>query len=206
MSIKLSTPSKMKGTCKTWSLQAIDTCPGSLEKNGDLVPACKTCYATKGLYHMPSVKKPRAENRDDWQRDDWVGDMSAMIQKMIYFRWFDSGDMYALGLAEKIYSIMEACPNTKFWLPTRMHKFAKFANVIARMQALPNVVVRFSSDSIIGQTIAGKNTSTIIATDSQAKKAYVCPATTEGNPNNCKGNNCTACWDKSIKVIAYHLH
>lgn len=206
MPVKLSTPSKMKGTAKTWSLQAIETCPGSLGADGALVPACASCYATKGLYHMPTVKAPRAYNREDWQREAWVDEMVQAIGKAKYFRWFDSGDMYALPLAEKIYQVMRALPNTKFWLPTRMHKFPKFADVIARMEKLPNVVVRRSSDSVTGETIPGKTTSTIIATDSQAGKAHVCPATLPGNVHTCAANNCTACWDKNVKIIAYSLH
>ena len=40
------------------------------------------------------------------------------------------------------------------WLPTRMHKFAKFRDVLAQMEALPNVVIR-RSDIITGETIEG---------------------------------------------------
>jgi len=40
-------------------------------------------------------------------------------------------------------------------LPTRMHKFPKFAHVFSQMEALPNVKVRFSSDSIQGEYIEG---------------------------------------------------
>ena len=34
--LKLSKASKMP--CRSWSLQALDTCPGSRDKSGDLVP------------------------------------------------------------------------------------------------------------------------------------------------------------------------
>jgi hypothetical protein len=206
MAIRLSTPSKMRGTCRTWSLQAIETCPASKDSAGNLVPACANCYADKGFYNMPSVKEPRAENKLDWKRADWVSDMVDKIGPATHFRWFDSGDMYSLQLAEKMLQVMKACKHTKFWLPTRMHKFSKFAPVIAKMQKLENVAVRKSSDSINGATIRGKNTSTIITTDSQAPGAYVCPATKPGNTPNCKANSCTACWDKSIAVIAYNFH
>lgn len=206
MAIRLSTPSKMRGTCKTWSLQAIETCPGSRDAAGALIPACANCYADKGFYSMPTVKAPRAENKQDWRRDDWVADMVAKIGSDKYFRWFDSGDMYDLRLAEKILQVMKTCKDTKFWLPTRMHKFCKYTPVIAKMQKLENVVVRKSSDSIEGATIRGKNTSTIITTDRQARGAYVCPVTKPGQPRSCKAHGCTACWDKSISVIAYTFH
>ena len=67
--IKLSKPSKMP--CLSWSLVARDTCPGSIH-NGELVDACKGCYAAQGNYRFPNVKAPRVHNKDDWKRDSWV--------------------------------------------------------------------------------------------------------------------------------------
>ena len=148
--IRISKTSKLDGIL-SWSLQAIETCPGSLGKDGALVPACSGCYATTGNYNYPNVKAPRLENKQDWQRNEWVADMVKQLDSSRYFRWFDSGDMYAIGLADKMLEIMEATPWVKHWLPTRMAKFPKFAKVISKMQALPNVMVRFSSDSVSGE-------------------------------------------------------
>ena len=164
--IKLSKAGKMP--CRSWSLQAIDTCPASIGSDGELVDACKGCYATTGNYRFPNVKKPREHNREDWQRDSWVDDMVAELDNDRYFRWFDSGDMYHIKLARKMLEVMKRPPWVRHWLPTRMHKFAKFAPVIQEMNNLPNVVVRLSSDSVIGETIPGANTSTIIPTPEQA--------------------------------------
>ena len=208
--IRLSTPSKMRGTCKTWSLEAIKTCPAAIDQNGKLVPSCASCYATKGFYHMPTVKAPRAENKIDWKRENWVTDMVKLLAKQKHFRFFDSGDMYSVKLAKKIYQVVALSPHCKFWIPTKMHKFAKFARIIAKLEKLENCVVRKSSDSINGEKIAGKNSSTIITSDLQTaawhKRTHICPATEPGNKANCKANNCTACWDKDTKVIAYHFH
>ena len=202
MTVKLSKTSKLDGIM-SWSLQALDTCPASRDSNGELVPACRGCYATTGNYRFKNVKAPREFNREDWQRADWVSDMTAALDSSRYFRWFDSGDMYALELAEKIAQVMEATPWVKHWLPTRMHKFAKFAPVIARMEALPNVVVRRSSDSVTGQVIAGANSSTIIATAEQLpSNATLCRAYENGG----KCNGCRACYDKSAGVVAYLAH
>ena len=200
--IKLSKTSKLDGIM-SWSLQALDTCPASRDSNGELVPACRGCYATTGNYRFKNVKAPREFNREDWQRADWVSDMTAALDSSRYFRWFDSGDMYALELAEKIAQVMEATPWVKHWLPTRMHKFAKFAPVIAKMEALPNVVVRRSSDSVTGQVIAGANSSTIIATAEQLPaNATLCRAYENGG----KCNGCRACYDKIAGVVAYMAH
>ena len=198
---KLSKASKMP--CRSWSLQALDTCPASIGADGELVDACKGCYATDGNYRFSNVKAPRLHNREDWKKSDWVDAMVAELDNDRYFRWFDSGDMYSLKLAEKIYDVMVATPWTRHWLPTRMHKFAKFADILAKMEALPNVVVRLSSDSINGDIIAGNTTSTIIPTISHRKpKMTIC----EAYEREGKCATCRACWDKDIEVVAYVAH
>lgn len=199
--IKLSKPSKMP--CYSWSLEAIATCPASIGVDGELVDACKGCYATTGNYRFKNVKAPRVHNREDWKREQWIGDMVAELDSSRYFRWFDSGDMYNLSLANKILEVMKQTPWCKHWLPTRMHKFAKFKTVIEQMEALPNVVVRKSSDSVLGETIEGQCTSTIIPDIEAATDAMtVCEAySREGTCGSCR-----KCWDKSVQVVAYPAH
>jgi hypothetical protein len=198
--IKLSKTSKLDGIM-SWSLQAIDTCPGSSDGKGGLVEACQGCYATTGNYRFANVKKPREFNREDWKRDSWVSDMVIALDSSRYFRWFDSGDMYDLSLANKILAVMKATPWVKHWMPTRMHKFIKFQHTIDAMQELPNVVVRLSSDSVTGQTIPGQNTSTIFS-DTLPVGAIECQAYQHAG----KCNGCRACYDKSVSVIAYKAH
>lgn len=198
--IKLSKTSKLDGIL-SWSLQALDTCPGSRADDGGLVPACQGCYATTGNYRFANVKAPREFNREDWKREDWVSDMVQALESSRYFRWFDSGDMYDIRLAEKILQVMALTPHCKHWLPTRMHKFSKFREVIASMQTLDNVVVRFSSDSVTGEVIEGLNTSTIFS-DTVPENAFECKA----YQHEGKCNGCRACYDKSVSVIAYKAH
>lgn len=200
--IKISVTSKLDGI-RSWSLQALDTCPGSIASPGVLVDACKGCYATTGNYRYPNVKAPRISNQSDWQRMGWVSDMVQALQNDRFFRWFDSGDMYTLGLAEKMLEVMRMTPWCKHWLPTRMHKFPKFALVLKTMQALPNVSVRFSSDSINGEFTKGLHGSVIVADTDQATKSMTLCRAYE-NAGKCSG--CRACWDKKIKVIAYPAH
>jgi len=202
MAIKLSKPGKMP--CKSWSLQAIETCPGSRGNDGELVPACAGCYATQGNYRFKNVKQVRADNAQDWRRANWSDDMIEALKNESYFRWFDSGDMYHIDLAAKILEIMRACKNTQFWLPTRMHKFPKFKKVISAMERLPNVVVRKSSDSIHGETVKGKTTSTIYNSAAQDPPAGAVVCGAYWRDGKCA--DCRACWDKSIPVIAYPQH
>jgi hypothetical protein len=203
--VKLSKTSKLDGIL-SWSLQAIETCPGAIKEIVDGVPvlvdACKGCYATTGNYNYPNVKAPRAFNKADWKRDEWVQDMIVALDSSRYFRWFDSGDCYDIRLAEKIYAVMAGTPHCKHWMPTRMHKFEKFKPVLERMNKLDNVVVRYSSDSINGGLITGQYTSTIVETVDNAGTAVACRAyESEG-----KCNGCRACWNKAVDTIAYVAH
>ena len=200
--IKISVTSKLD-KIRSWSLQALDTCPGSISSPGVLVDACKGCYATTGNYNYPNVKAPRLSNREDWQRLEWVDDMVKALDCDQYFRWFDSGDMYTLGLAEKMLEVMTRTPWVKHWLPTRMHKFPKFGLVLQAMQALQNVSVRFSSDSVQGEFIAGLHGSVIVV-DSETMPKGVSLCRAYEHEGKCSG--CRACWDKSVEVIAYPAH
>ena len=200
--IKLSKTSKLDGIL-SWSLQAIDTCPGSIAKDGGLVDACKGCYATTGNYNYPNVKAPRLANREDWQRTEWVDEMVQALENSRYFRWFDSGDLYSIDLAAKVFEVMQRTEWVSHWLPTRMHKFKKFTNILNKMQSLPNVVVRYSSDSIAGEIVQGSTSSTIFSNEDQLpKNATVCRA----YENAGKCNGCRACYSKDVPVIAYKAH
>jgi len=199
--MKISKVGKLNS--RSWSLEALETCPASKGSDGELVPACKGCYAVGGNYRFKNVKEARSHNKKDWQRSEWVADMIEELDSDRYFRWFDSGDMYSLALAEKMYEICKATPWTKHWIPTRMHKFKKFRDVIDRLNALDNVVVRLSSDGINGEIIEeAEYSSTIIPFIDSVTVATVCNAPLQDG--KCK--KCRLCWDKSTKVIAYAGH
>jgi hypothetical protein len=84
-----------------------------------------------------------------------------------------------------------------------MHKFKKFHSVIAKMQALDNVVIRFSSDSVQGQLVDGVTTSTIFSDESQLPtNATICRA----YEHEGKCNGCRACYNKEVPLIAYKSH
>jgi hypothetical protein len=129
--------------------------------------------------------------------------MVKALQNDRFFRWFDSGDIYTLGLAEKMLEVMQRTPWVKHWLPTRMHKFPKFRMVLGSMQALPNVMVRFSSDSVTGEFIAGLHGSVIVP-DSETVPHGVTLCRAYENAGKCNG--CRACYDKNVPVIAYPAH
>lgn len=199
--LKISTTSKLDGI-RSWSLQALETCPASVNGDGTLVDACKGCYATTNFYLMASVKAPRESNKLDWQRIDWCDDMVKALDSDRYFRWFDSGDMYSLALAEKILEVMVRTPWVKHWLPTRMLKFPKYRGVIAKMMALDNVMVRFSSDSVTGEYTSSHGSVIIPTSDDATDSMALCRAYEHGG--KCSG--CRQCWDKEVPLIAYPAH
>jgi len=197
----LSKTSKLDGI-RSWSLQALETCPGSKKRDGTLVDSCAGCYATIGNYYLPSVIDVRAKNKLAWQEPGWVDHMVTALDQDRYFRWFDSGDVYSIKLARKILEIMIRTPWCKHWLPTRMYKFKKFRDVFALMRALPNVMVRYSSDAVDGGCSSLHN-STIVARKEQLQPGvHLCSA--YSNAGKCSG--CRACWDKAVPVVAYLAH
>lgn len=199
---KLSKTSKLDNIL-SWSLQAIETCPGSVGADGALVAACSGCYATTGCYNFKGTKAVRSDNKAAWQEAGWVDTMVGDLKKQSFFRWFDSGDMYSLSLAVKMYEVMAATPHVKHWLPTRMYKFAKFDAILAKMEALPNVMVRRSSDAVDGTFTAGLHGSTIIPAGMPVP-AGVVACTAPQNDGKCNG--CRACYSKDVTVVGYIAH
>jgi hypothetical protein len=197
--VKVSKTSKMP--CKSWSLEAIATCPASKGEDGELVDACKGCYATTGFYLTGNAKKLREHNSEDWKREEWVSEMVYELRNQTYFRWFDSGDVAWLKLAEKIYQVCEQTPNVKHWIPTRMYKFPKFKAILDKLNELPNVRVRFSSDSVEGD-FTNEHASTIIPYADSPTDAFICEAYSRDG----KCGDCRACWQKDVPMIAYVAH
>jgi len=83
-----------------------------------------------------------------------------------------------------------------------MWKFRKFHDVLTAMQALPNVVVRFSSDSVLGEYDSRHGSVIVPDADSVPEGATLCRAYEHGG----KCNGCRACYDKDVAVIAYPAH
>jgi hypothetical protein len=110
--------------------------------------------------------------------------------------------VYNLKLAEKIYEVMRLTPWCNHWLPTRMHKFDLFKIILDKMNELPNVVVRFSSDSIQGEYIKDLHGSVIFPEGFKDPYVYQCPSTLKHS----KCDGCRECWNKDQKVIGYLQH
>ena len=189
----LSKPSKMPGwsyglpakECKTGGkLQKV---PGS---------TCYDCYALKGCYVFKVVQDAQYYRLKAIKNRLWVQAMAMQInnKRSKEFRWHDSGEIQDLKHLAKIFKVCKLTPSVDHWLPTREAWVKKF------IPAAPdNLNIRFSMPMIDQEAAGGwDNTSTVVTDKTKAN----CPAPQQGN--ECK--SCRACWDKSIKNIAYLAH
>lgn len=201
MPILLSKASKMPG--KSWSLQAGDTCPGSINPvTKEVIEVCADCYAKTGFYRMENVKAPRLHNRKDWKRTDWADDMVAALDNERWFRWFDSGDIYTAALAQKIYEVATRTPWCNHWIPSKSYNIPKIRYWLDRLKELPNVSVRFSSPSTNGVYTTEHGSVVVQSVTDTIQNGKMCDAYTRGG----KCGPCRACWDSSINLIVYPLH
>ncbi len=188
----LSKPSKMPGWA--YGLPAAECKTGGKLK---LIPnsVCSGCYADKGCYVFPVVQAAQYRRLAAIRSPLWTGAMALLInsKKSKYFRWHDSGDVQDEEHLLKIFAVAKLTPGTSHWLPTREAWTAKY------LSAVPdNLTLRFSIP-MIDQPASGNwaNTSTVVT-----GQGRTCPAPDQSN--ECK--DCRACWDPSVKNIAYGKH
>lgn len=209
--IRLSETGKMP--CKSWGLQAWASCPGARGPDGKPVEICKACYALKCRYAFGSVVEARLRNRQQFEAlgpERWAAEMVRAIGGDSNFRWFDSGDISSIGLAEAILAACRGTPATQHWISTRSYKLPAVKKVLKRIARLPNVVVRCSSDVVgerfVNQTNGERPLGHIGLVLKKGETAppgvFACPARSQGN----KCGDCRACWDKAVKAVAYELH
>jgi len=189
----LSRPSKMPG----WSYGL----PAAECKTGQLLvdvvgSTCEGCYATKGCYVFPVVQAAQYRRLESIAKPEWVDAMALLInsKRPDVFRWHDSGDVQDIAHLMKIFEVCELSPEKRHWLPTREAWTNKYLD-----QAPGNLTIRFSMP-MVDQEPAGSwlNTSTVVTTAG----GRTCPAPDQGNVCG----DCRACWDPSVKNIAYGKH
>ena len=188
----LSKPSKMPGWA--YGLPAPECKTGSKLRD---IPnsTCSGCYAMKGCYVFPVVQAAQYRRLASIRSPLWVGAMALLInsKKSKYFRWHDSGDVQDEEHLLKIFAVAKLTPETSHWLPTREAWTSKY------LSAVPdNLTLRFSIP-MIDQPASGNwaNTSTVVS-----GQGRTCPAPDQSN--ECK--DCRACWDPSVKNVAYGKH
>jgi len=188
----LSKPSKMPGwaygipakECKTGSkLREIEN------------STCHKCYALKGCYVFKVVQEAQYKRLASIRSPQWTMAMVHLIssKKSKFFRWHDSGDVQDLKHLAKIYKVARLTPDVQHWMPTRE---AWVKPYLAR--APKNLLIRFSMPMVDQPAAASwPHTSTVVS-----GQGRTCPAPDQ---NNACGS-CRACWDPSVKNVAYGKH
>ena len=196
-----------KMPCATYSLpaqackvgQALAKIPGSV---------CHGCYADgRGNYRWQSTQDALYRRLASVWTAHWAASMATLIRQEgnRYFRWHDSGDLQSLSHLIKINMIAHACPETKFWLPTR--ETGIVSEFMRRFGAwlAPNLIIRLSAtmiDATKAPRIAGLPVSYVhTGVAARVKGTKVCPAPKQDG--HC--GECRNCWNPTIDV-SYHKH
>ena len=198
----LSKPGKMP--CHGYALPAQRCRLGSFLQ---LLPraVCHYCYALRGRYIFPKVQAAMERRAESLSDPRWVDAMTTLIHRSgdRYFRWHDSGDLQNLEHLEKVVQVCKNLPRVKFWLPTREYQtVAAYRRLGNRIPS--NLCIRISAQLIDGKPPLsyGLPVSTVFTQHARVRSnAHVCPAPKQDN----QCGNCRACWDRSVKNVAYHL-
>lgn len=162
---------------------------------------CSECYALKGTYRFPDVKKAMERRQAFMKSPKWVELMVETINRTRspYFRWFDSGDVQSVEHAEQILEVIELTPSKFHWIPTKEKKIWREA-LTGRM--VPNnAVIRLSAAMIDGKAPKSfYNTSTVHK--NKKPEGHICPAPSQGG----KCGDCRACWNPEILNVSYAAH
>ena len=187
----LSKPSKMPGWA--YGLPAKECKTGSklVKVKGS---TCHGCYALKGCYVFKVVQEAQYRRLASVKHELWTTAMALLInsKKSKYFRWHDSGDVQDEEHLLKIFAVCKLTPSVKHWMPTREAWVKRFLPLKPH-----NLIVRFSAPMVDQEAPSSwPHTSTVVTS------GRTCPAPTQDN--ECK--DCRACWDPSVKNVAYGQH
>ena len=71
---------------------------------------CHECYARRGFYRMPTVKKAMDNRLEFMQSTSFVSVMVGLLENERLFRWFDSGDIQDEKMGQDILDVCEQTP------------------------------------------------------------------------------------------------
>ena len=192
---------KMPGT--TFSIDAFACQTGSKLAQQENT-SCSKCYARQIQRIRPSVDQGYKANLAKWEsanEDQWVNSMVFQLNRYCtedYHRWFDSGDLQSPKMFGQICEVARQTPNIKHWLPTQERSFVKIGRTLYGNEP-GNMAVRVSGTKINGKAPNEALSSTVF--DRQGSpEGFECRLT-EG-----KCGPCRACWDTSIRNVAYPLN
>lgn len=194
--------------CRSINLPAAECRTGSLLRNvkGSV---CSKCYARKGRYVFPVVQQALARRMEALQDPRWAEAVTTLIamQSPDCFRFHDSGDLQGSDHIGKIMDVVNALPDTKFWLATLEHKMV--ADYFEDRAVPANLTIRLSTamidgePSVLAKSLSAKDGFAMARVSTGEVEGYKCPATHNGTG---KCGDCRACWSNTIKTVVYKKH
>lgn len=207
----LGFPSKMPGTAYGIPAEACVT--GSKLHN---VPdsVCEGCYALKGNYLFPDVKRAQAFRLGSIAHPLWVAAMAKQLTithargrgrngpiDSGWHRWHDSGDIQSLEHLEKICEVCRLTPQIWHWLPTREHAIVRA--YWKKHGAEPeNLCIRISATMIDGPATSRAPNTSGVHRDTLPPEHERCPAPLQDH----KCGACRKCWNKDVPHVSYQFH
>jgi len=194
----LSNPSKMP--CKGYSIPASTCKMGSLmRKNPNTI--CAKCYAHKGMYVFPNVKRALMRRFKSLSHPLWESSMVALIKGTDYFRWHDSGDIQSVEHLRSIANVVSRTPDTLHWLPTREYNIV--SEYIKVYDAFPgNLVVRLSATKFNGAAPLALASKLGVNASGASATNFDCPASLQEG----KCGSCRKCWSHMNFQVNYKKH
>lgn len=204
----LSCPSKMP--CFGWSIPAERCGIGSVLRfvNGS---TCSKCYALKGMYVFPNVKRALERRIDILEhaledtdaRQDFVDTFVSLLigLKQTYFRWHDAGDLQSVEHLHLLAEIADRLPHVAFWLPTREYGIVRTYQTQGNYVP-PNLTIRLSAHMIDGKVPSFALPTSGVHKGTLPDGATLCPASS----NNGECGDCRACWNPNVAHVSYPLH
>jgi hypothetical protein len=202
-----------KMPCRTYGLPAAECQTGSKLRNipgtpcgGDPENGKPGCYAYNRGQYIGGTIVAQYRRLDTLSDPQWVDAMVLLIGRHSphYFRWHDSGDIQSVAHLEAICEVARRLPNTKFWLPTQERAYVRQWR--QQYGAIPtNLCIRVSAARLgvfTGTYANDPELTSSMVVESDSAGVVNCPS--RHTNNQC--GDCRACWQRSVKCVAYHLH
>lgn len=138
---------KLGNSIWCFSIPAGETCPGKSQLCDD------RCYAQRGMFVMPSVKRSHHRNLESTYLSDFSERMIEEIRKhkCHVIRIHVAGDFYNGEYVRKWHAVAKACPDVIFFVYTRSWRVPSIREDIVRLvKDCPNLRMWYSIDDETG--------------------------------------------------------
>lgn len=181
---------------RTWSIPAIDTCPGS-------TPTCRdACYALAGRYRMSTVKEGLRRKLDATLSPRFVEMMNgelAGLRDGTVVRIHAAGDFGSVAYIRMWITLAKKNPHVVMFAYTRSWRIPELRRELNKLRRLPNVTLWASVDVDTGP--APRNWHTAELRDDWSDTGVRCPEQVYRETSGAHGRphceSCRLCWTVS---------